>query len=102
MADTEIIRVEQWDRRRKLCKQYGYRAAIIYQGTESSGLRKVACDHRLRVKTWANRKLGPPCHRTCHQQYENTDSLWYQGYNDRGEYVIAFRDAKIRDWALLL
>lgn len=99
---NQILDTPNWDRRYRLCKQFGMRAAIVYAGTRPNGMRMLACDHRLRVKTWANHKLGPPCHRTWHQQYSNTDSQWYQGYNTQGEYVIAFRDLRIRDWALLL
>lgn len=102
MTDNRIIRIEQWDRRRALTKQFGYTAAIVYAGTTACGAKLIACDHRIRVKTWANRRLGPPCHVIGHQEYVYTNSPWYQGYTDRGEYVIAFCDAKIRDWALLL
>lgn len=110
MMYSRIIRVEQWDRRHKLTKQYGLRAAIVYEGTEPSGRRWVACDHRLRVKQWANQRLGRLCQqiwiRNTQGKYHwitvNSDSEWYQGYNDQGEYVIAFRDRKLRDWALLL
>ena len=108
MTDNRIVRIENWDRRRPLCKRFGMRAAVVYEGTNESGGRLVACDQRIRVKTWANAKLGPPLQLiqtgtgTEDRQWVNTRSEWYQGYNDRGEYVIAFQNPRWRDWALLL
>jgi hypothetical protein len=95
------------------------RAAIVYEGTALLGARIVACDQRLRVKQWANTKLGQPVSRantklgqpvsrlrkginSDEYQYINTNGEWYQGYNDAGEYVIAFQNPQWRDWALLL
>ena len=102
MTDSRIIRAENWDRRFRLCKLFDLRAAIIYKGTALSGARLVACDQRLRVKSWANHKLGPPCCMGWHREYLNTNSQWYQGYNEQGEYIIAFCNPQWRDWALLL
>jgi len=108
MTDNRILRSEDWDRRRRLCKRFGMRAAVVYAGTSPSGGRLIACDQRIRVKTWANAKLGPPLHTvrigvgTDDYQYQNTDSEWYQGYNTQGEYVIAFQNPRWRDWALIL
>ena len=108
MTDSRIIRIENWDRRRQLCKLFDLRAAVVYAGTAPSGGRLIACDQRLRVKRWANARLGLPLHTvrigvsTDDYQYLNTGSEWYQGYNTQGEYVIAFQDPKWRDWALIL
>jgi len=108
MTDSGIVRIEDWDRRFRLCKLFDLRSAIVYGGTSESGGRIVACDQRLRVKRWANARLGQPVsrHRTGinpdEYEYRNTDSEWYQGYNDAGEYVIAFQDPRWRDWALIL
>ena len=102
MTDSRIIRIENWDKRHRLCKLFDLRSAVVYEGTSLSGRRLVACDQRLRVKNWANAKLGPPCCIDWHSEYLNTNSEWYQGYNDAGEYVIAFQNPKLRDWALIL
>lgn len=108
MTDSRIIRAEDWDRRFRLCKLFDMRAAIVYEGTALLGARIVACDQRLRVKQWANTKLGQPVSRlrkginSDEYQYINTNGEWYQGYNDAGEYVIAFQNPQWRDWALLL
>lgn len=108
MTDSQIVRAEQWDRRHLLCKYHGYCAAIVYQGSTPSGGRVVACNQRIRVKTWAAQRYGAPCRLEPRQtvnhkpKLTDTDSEWYQGYNDQGEYVIAFRTPKWRDWALLL
>lgn len=108
MTDNRILRTEDWDRRRPLCKLYGYCAAIVYEGTAENGARVVACTHRIRVKEWAAKRSGSACRLEPKRspnhtaQLTATDSEWYQGYNKQGEYVIAFRDRKLRDWALLL
>ena len=108
MTDSGIVRIENWDRRFRLCKLFGMRAAVIYEGTSESGGRLVACDQRLRVKSWANAKLGLPLYQlrkginSDEYEYFNTDSEWYQGYNTQGEYVIAFQNPRWRDWALIL
>ena len=103
MTKNNVIRTQDLDRRNTLCKTLGYRYAIVYQGTDSKSRRTVACTQRLRVKQWANQKLGPPCTKyNLEPELINTDSEWYQGYNSQQEYIIAFRQKQYRDFAILL
>lgn len=103
MTQNNIIRTQDLDRRNTLCKTLGYRYTIVYRGTEQSGARTVACNQRLRVKQWANQKLGRPCTKyNLEPDLINTDSEWYQGYNKQQEYIIAFRQKNHRDFAILL
>lgn len=95
-----IIRTEDWTRRNPLCKQYGWRAAIVYEQKAIPG-QAPASYQRLRVKEWAYMRWGKPAHIYGDQIY-NPTSEWFVGQLKTEEYVIAFRSKPLRDWALLL
>lgn len=93
-----ILRTEDWNRRNKLRKQYGWCSAIVYDQPEGVG---PACTQRLRVKEWAYAKLGQPAY-VIGDQMHNTQSEWFAGRLTPTEYTIAFEDVRLRNWALLL
>jgi hypothetical protein len=100
-----IIRIENWNRRRELCKQYGFRAAIVFDHVpRTPTYGPAACDTRMRIKNWAGTRFGPPMTRnwSTEPQWLNTDSEWLAYRSDDSEYTVAFKDVKARDWCLLL
>lgn len=100
-----ILRTELWDRRRKLCKQFGFRAAIIYDQPEHSwtAMTAPACEHRLRTKTWLFQKHGSPQFLNHRGEWINSGSEWLQlRRRDQNEYVIAVKDPRLINWLLLL
>ena len=95
---NDIIKLVNWDRRNSLCKQFGYRAAIVYLQQPGT----PACDHRLRVKQWCHTRWGEPQHLNYRNEWTNTQAEWLNARTSDGEYTIAFRDVRMRDWVLLL
>lgn len=99
-----IIRTELWDRRRKLCKLYGFRAAIVYDQPQRNldVFAAPACDHRLKVKEWLAKRYGQPMTQHYTKEWINTQSEWLAYRNQTDEYTIAVKDPKILNWLLLL
>lgn len=98
-----ILKTLDWNRRNRMCKQYGFRAAIVYShAAPGYGNPMPACKHRLRAKEFLAQRLGPPMHLDYSKQWRNTDSAWCTYRESDTEYVIAFKDPKLRDWCLLL
>jgi len=95
-----ILRTEDWNRRNALRKLGGWSAAIVYEQKSMPG-QIPACAHRLRVKDWATARWGKPARRSG-EQIHNAASEWLIGEFKTGEYIIAFRSKRMRDWALLL
>lgn len=98
-----ILRVEDWNRRTTLCKQYGFRAAIVYHQPEYGyGKPMPACDHRLRTKEFLHKRLGKPMHLDYGKQWQNTDSEWLAYRSGERAYTIAVKDPKLLTLMLLL
>lgn len=98
-----ILRTEDWNRRNSLCKQWGYRAAIVYAQPQSGyGYPPPACLQRLRVKEFLAQRLGPSQYLDYKQQWQNTDSAWCAYRSSDEEYTIALKNPRLRDWCLLL
>jgi hypothetical protein len=93
-----ILRAPNWDRRNPWCKTYGFRAAIVYK--HEPGV--AACDHRLRAKAFLAQRYGKPMQKTYTKVWVNTNSDWCCWRSKETEYTIAVKDARIRDWLLLL
>jgi hypothetical protein len=96
-----ILRAPNWTKRSKLCKEYGFRAAIVYEQNLQFG-GGLACHHRLTVKEFLNKKFGPPMSKDWYGKWVNTDGEWLAGVTKKNEYTIAVKDPKLRDWLLLL
>jgi hypothetical protein len=96
-----IIRTENWTKRNKMRKHYGFVAAIVYDQPKSGRGSAPACYQRLKVKEWAYSKLGKPA-LFFNEKLLETNSEWFIGVTKEDEYTIAFKNVKYRDWALLL
>jgi hypothetical protein len=107
MNHSELVRVANWNKRTPLCGVYGYRYGIVFASNR-------ACYHRLGIKAWASKKLGPPAFLNYagswdHQvpELKNTDSVWFAGFldygrRDRDPYYIVFKKKIHRDFAIYL
>lgn len=93
-----ILKAPNWDRRNPLCKQYGFRAAIIYQYKPGQS----ACYHRLRAKEFLAKRFGPPMMKNHRSEWIHTDSEWLAAVTSDTEYTIALKDPKLRNWILLM
>jgi hypothetical protein len=93
-----ILRVPNWNRRNSLCKDYGFRAAIVYR--QEPGV--AACDHRLKAKEFLYRRYGKPMCQNYSKIWINTNADWFAARTNDTEYTIAVKDARIRNWLLLL
>jgi len=99
---TAIIDI---DRRTALCKSYGFKYVIEYNGG------KTACSSRLCTKTWALGKLGEPAALIFDgpgnpgvSRVINLDGDWYTGFKSgkKDIYIIEFKKKRLRDFAVLL
>lgn len=98
-----ILRTEDWNRRYSMCRQWGYRAAIVYAAPRAGLISDiVACPQRLRVKEFLAGRLGPSQYLDRKQQWQNTDSAWCAYRSSDEEYTIALKNPRLRDWCLLL
>jgi len=100
-----IMRVEDWNRRNCMCRAHGFRAAIVYEQLTNPYINRVgapACAHRTKVKEYLYHRYGDPMCQTYSKTWINTESDWCCWRSRDDEYTIAVKDARMRDWLLLL
>jgi hypothetical protein len=103
VTHSNLVRTHNWNKRTFLCREHGWRYGLVF-------VTNRACMHRLKIKTWATTKLGPPAcvmYYSATKELHNTSSDWFCGFiNGRRKntdpYYIVFKEKKYRDFALYL